>query len=119
MILSRNVQIIFCRTRQETNDIVTKLRQDGYDVDLISGELSQKQRDHVIVNSRQRKLQLLVATDVAARGIDVNDLSHIINFTLPDDLEVYVHRSGRTGRAGRTGHRYSLCLHESAIVSAA
>lgn len=100
--------IIFCRTRVETSDIVVQLRKDGYDVDLISGELSQKQRDHVMRQFRKKNLQLLVATDVAARGIDVEDLTHIINFNLPDDLEVYVHRSGRTGRAGKAGHSFSL-----------
>ncbi|MDG2086736.1 MAG: DEAD/DEAH box helicase [Flavobacteriales bacterium] len=95
--------IVFCRTRRETADIADKLMQDGYNADAIHGELSQAQRDHVMSRFRQKKLQMLVATDVAARGIDINDLSHVINYNLPDDNEVYVHRSGRTGRAGKKG----------------
>jgi ATP-dependent RNA helicase DeaD len=95
--------IIFCRTRRETADIADKLMQDGYNADAIHGELSQAQRDHVMGRFRQKKIQLLVATDVAARGIDINDLSHVINYNLPDDNEIYVHRSGRTGRAGKKG----------------
>ena len=95
--------IVFCRTRRETADIADKLMQDGYNADAIHGELSQSQRDHVMKRFRQRKLQMLVATDVAARGIDINELTHVINYNLPDDNEVYVHRSGRTGRAGNKG----------------
>jgi len=95
--------LIFCRTKQETADIVTQLRRDGYPVDLLNGDLSQQQRDSVMRQFRRRELQILVATDVAARGLDVNNLTHVINFNLPDDLEVYVHRSGRTGRAGKSG----------------
>ncbi len=95
--------IIFCRTRRETASIADKLMQDGYDADAIHGELSQAQRDHVMARFRDKKLQLLVATDVAARGIDINELTHVINYNLPDDNEVYVHRSGRTGRAGNKG----------------
>jgi ATP-dependent RNA helicase DeaD len=95
--------IVFCRTRRETADVADKLMQDGYNADAIHGELSQAQRDHVMARFRQKKLQMLVATDVAARGIDINDLSHVINFNLPDDNEIYVHRSGRTGRAGKKG----------------
>lgn len=95
--------IVFCRTRRETQEISTKLSKDGYDVDLLNGDLSQGQRDEVMNRFRTKDLQLLVATDVAARGLDVNDLTHVINFNLPDDLEVYVHRSGRTGRAGKSG----------------
>lgn len=95
--------IIFCRTRKETQEIADKLIQDGYNADSLHGELSQAQRDLVMQKFRQRHLQLLVATDVAARGLDVNDLSHVINFGLPDDTESYTHRSGRTGRAGKTG----------------
>ena len=95
--------IVFCRTRRETADIADKLMQDGYNADAIHGELSQAQRDHVMGKFRQKKIQLLVATDVAARGIDINDLSHVINYNLPDDNEIYVHRSGRTGRAGKKG----------------
>ncbi len=95
--------IIFCRTRQETKDVANKLMHDGYNADALHGELSQSQRDYAMNRFRMKNLQLLVATDVAARGLDVNDLTHIINYNLPDDLEVYVHRSGRTGRAGKKG----------------
>lgn len=95
--------IIFCRTRLETQEIADKLIQDGYNADSLHGELSQAQRDLVMQKFRQRHLQLLVATDVAARGLDVNDLTHVINYGLPDDVESYTHRSGRTGRAGKTG----------------
>ncbi|MFR1954906.1 DEAD/DEAH box helicase [Phocaeicola coprophilus] len=95
--------IIFCRTRKETQEIADKLIQDGYNADALHGELSQAQRDLVMQKFRQRHLQLLVATDVAARGLDVNDLTHVINYGLPDDTESYTHRSGRTGRAGKTG----------------
>ena len=95
--------IIFCRTRKETQEIADKLIQDGYNADSLHGELSQAQRDLVMQKFRQGHLQLLVATDVAARGLDVNDLTHVINYGLPDDVEVYTHRSGRTGRAGKTG----------------
>ncbi|WP_299230366.1 DEAD/DEAH box helicase [uncultured Bacteroides sp.] len=95
--------IIFCRTRIETQEIADKLIQDGYSADSLHGELSQAQRDLVMQKFRQRHLQLLVATDVAARGLDVNDLTHVINYALPDDTESYTHRSGRTGRAGKTG----------------
>lgn len=95
--------IIFCRTRKETQEIADKLIQDGYNADSLHGELSQTQRDLVMQKFRQRHLQLLVATDVAARGLDVNDLTHVINYGLPDDTESYTHRSGRTGRAGKTG----------------
>ena len=95
--------IIFCRTRKETQEIADKLIQDGYNADSLHGELSQAQRNLVMQKFRQRHLQLLVATDVAARGLDVNDLTHVINYGLPDDTESYTHRSGRTGRAGKTG----------------
>lgn len=95
--------IIFCRTRKETQEIADKLIQDGYNADSLHGELSQAQRDLVMQKFRQRHLQLLVATDVAARGLDVNDLTHVINYGLPDDIESYTHRSGRTGRAGKIG----------------
>lgn len=100
--------IIFCRTRRETAEIASKLNKDGYDVDLLNGDLSQAQRDDVMGRFRSKDIQLLVATDVAARGLDVNDLSHVINFNLPDDLEVYIHRSGRTGRAGKSGVSISI-----------
>ena len=95
--------IIFCRTRKETQEIADKLIQDGYNDDSLHGEFSPYQRDLVMQKFRQRHLQLLVATDVAARGLDVNDLTHVINYGLPDDTESYTHRSGRTGRAGKTG----------------
>ncbi|MDR0973297.1 MAG: DEAD/DEAH box helicase [Prevotellaceae bacterium] len=95
--------IIFCRTRKETQEIADKLMEEGYNADSLHGELSQAQRDAVMQKFRIRHLQLLVATDVAARGLDVDDLTHIINYGLPDDTESYTHRSGRTGRAGKTG----------------
>ncbi len=95
--------IVFCRTRQETKEVAEKLGADGYNADALHGDLSQAQRDYVMGRFRQKQLNMLVATDVAARGLDVNDLSHVINYNLPDDIEVYTHRSGRTGRAGRRG----------------
>ena len=95
--------IIFCRTRQETREVAEKLMQEGYNADALHGDLSQAQRDQVMQKFRIRNLQLLVATDVAARGLDVDDLTHVINYGLPDEAEVYTHRSGRTGRAGKTG----------------
>jgi ATP-dependent RNA helicase DeaD len=95
--------IVFCRTRQETKEVAEKLIADGYNADSLHGDLSQAQRDHVMNRFRLQHLQLLVATDVAARGLDVTDLTHIINFNLPDELDVYLHRSGRTGRASKNG----------------
>lgn len=95
--------IIFCRTRKETQEIADKLMQEGYNADSLHGDLSQAQRDTVMQKFRIRNLQLLVATDVAARGLDVDDLTHVINYGLPEDTESYTHRSGRTGRAGKTG----------------
>ncbi len=100
--------IVFCRTRNETRDLADRLTQEGYDSDALHGDLSQAQRDQVMKKFRTRKLKILVATDVAARGIDVNDLTHVINYSLPDDPEVYVHRSGRTGRAGKAGISVTL-----------
>lgn len=100
--------IIFCRTRKETQEIADKLIQDGYDADSLHGDLSQAQRDYVMNKFRKRNLQLLVATDVAARGLDVDDVTHVINYGLPDDYEIYTHRSGRTGRAGKTGSSISI-----------
>ncbi len=100
--------IIFCRTRIETKEVADKLMQDGYNADALHGDLSQAQRDHVMGRFRSKHLQMLVATDVAARGLDVNDLTHVINYNLPDDPEVYVHRSGRTGRAGKKGISITL-----------
>ncbi|MEZ5059767.1 MAG: C-terminal helicase domain-containing protein [Saprospiraceae bacterium] len=93
--------IVFCRTRRETKEVANKFMHDGYNADALHGDLSQAQRDEVMGRFRSRKLQMLVATDVAARGLDVDDLTHVINFDLPDDDEVYIHRSGRTGRAGK------------------
>jgi ATP-dependent RNA helicase DeaD len=95
--------IIFCRTKKETQEIADLLIKDGYNADSLHGDLSQAQRDYVMQKFRLRNIQLLVATDVAARGLDVDDLTHIINYGLPDDIELYTHRSGRTGRAGKTG----------------
>ena len=95
--------IVFCRTRKETQEIADKLMQEGYSADSLHGELSQAQRDAVMQKFRMRNIQILVATDVAARGLDVNDLTHVINYGLPDETESYTHRSGRTGRAGKTG----------------
>ncbi|MFA6870923.1 MAG: DEAD/DEAH box helicase [Bacteroidaceae bacterium] len=95
--------IVFCRTRKETQEIADKLIQDGYNADSLHGELSQAQRDTVMQKFRVKHLQILVATDVAARGLDVDDLTHVINYGLPDEVESYTHRSGRTGRAGKTG----------------
>jgi ATP-dependent RNA helicase DeaD len=98
--------IIFCRTKLETQEIADNLIQDGYNAAALHGDLSQGMRDNVMDHFRKRSLQLLVATDVAARGIDVKELTHIINYNLPDDIETYVHRSGRTGRADKRG----ICL---------
>ncbi|MDR0725051.1 MAG: DEAD/DEAH box helicase [Prevotellaceae bacterium] len=95
--------IVFCRTKRETGEIAEKLIKDGYNAEALHGDLSQAQRDYVMQKFRIGNIKLLVATDVAARGLDVSDLTHIINFNLPDDIETYNHRSGRTGRAGKTG----------------
>lgn len=101
--------IVFCRTRRETQEIADQLIQDGYNADSLHGDLSQAQRDYVMQKFRVRNIQLLVATDVAARGLDVNDLTHVIHFGLPDDVESYTHRSGRTARAGKTGLSIAIC----------
>jgi ATP-dependent RNA helicase DeaD len=98
--------IIFTRTKADAQEIAEKLTREGYDIDALHGDLSQSQRDKVMDEFREKTLQLLIATDVAARGIDVSGITHVINFELPDDVEVYTHRSGRTGRAGKTG----VCL---------
>ncbi len=95
--------IVFCRTKIETQEIAESLMKDGYNADALHGDLSQQQRDKVMKRYRDRSLQLLIATDVAARGIDVNDVTHVINYSLPDEIENYTHRSGRTGRAGKSG----------------
>jgi ATP-dependent RNA helicase DeaD len=100
--------IVFCRTKIETQEIAEALIKDGYNADSLHGDLSQQQRDKVMKRYRERSLQLLIATDVAARGIDVNDVTHVINYSLPDELENYTHRSGRTARAGKTGVSISI-----------
>ena len=100
--------IVFCRTRQETKEIAEKLITDGYNADALHGDLSQAQRDQVMWRFRTKHLQILVATDVAARGLDVDNLTHIINYNLPDDMDIYIHRSGRTGRIGRSGVSISI-----------
>ena len=100
--------IIFCRTKIETQEIADKLIRDGYNAESLHGDLSQQQRDLTMQKFRQHLTQLLVATDVAARGLDVDDLTHVINFGLPDDIENYTHRSGRTGRAGKKGTSISI-----------
>ena len=96
--------IVFCRTRRECKEVSSKLMRDGYNADALHGDLSQSQRDYVMEKFRQKNLEILVATDVAARGIDVDNITHIINYNLPDDNEVYIHRSGRTGRANKKGN---------------
>ena len=100
--------IVFCRTKIETQDIAEALIKDGYNADSLHGDLSQQQRDKVMKRYRDRNLQLLIATDVAARGIDVSDITHVINYSLPDEVENYTHRSGRTARAGKTGVSISI-----------
>jgi ATP-dependent RNA helicase DeaD len=95
--------IIFTRTKAEAQEIAEKLTREGYDIDALHGDLTQGQRDKVMGQFRDRSLQLLIATDVAARGIDVKEITHVVNYELPDDMEVYTHRSGRTGRAGNSG----------------
>ncbi len=109
--------IIFCRTRMETQEVADKLIKDGYSADSLHGDLSQAQRDSVMQKFRERNIQMLVATDVAARGIDVDDLTHIINYNLPDENEQYIHRSGRTGRAGKQGISIAIInLKEKHII---
>ena len=100
--------IIFCRTKAETQEVADKLIKDGYNAEALHGDLSQQQRDLTMQKFRQHTVQLLVATDVAARGLDVDDLTHVINYGLPDDIESYTHRSGRTGRAGKKGTSISI-----------
>jgi ATP-dependent RNA helicase DeaD len=95
--------IVFCRTRQETKDVSDKLIRDGYSAEALHGDIAQSQREHVMARFRKKQTQILVATDVAARGIDVDNLTHVINYNLPDKLESYIHRSGRTGRANSSG----------------
>jgi ATP-dependent RNA helicase DeaD len=100
--------IVFCRTRMETREVAEQFMADGYNADALHGDLSQAQRDQVMARFRSKQLQMLVATDVAARGLDVTELSHVINYSMPDDPEVYIHRSGRTGRAGKSGISVSI-----------
>ena len=100
--------IIFCRTKIETQEVADKLIRDGYNAEALHGDLSQQQRDLTMAKFRQHTVQLLVATDVAARGLDVDDLTHVINYGLPNDIESYTHRSGRTGRAGKKGTSISI-----------
>ncbi len=95
--------VIFCRTKRDTQKVAEKLIEDGYSAGALHGDLSQNQRDLVMKSFRNKQIQMLVATDVAARGIDVEDITHVINYQLPDEIETYTHRSGRTGRAGKTG----------------
>jgi ATP-dependent RNA helicase DeaD len=95
--------VIFCRTKRDTQAVAEKLIEDGYSAGAIHGDLSQNQRDLVMKSFRNKQIQMLVATDVAARGIDVNDITHVVNYQLPDEIETYTHRSGRTGRAGKSG----------------
>ncbi len=104
--------IIFCRTRTETQEIANKLQHDGYNADALHGDLSQGQRELVMSRFRSKYVQLLVATDVAARGLDVDDLTHIINYQVPTDPEIYIHRSGRTGRAGKSGVSLTIIHHK-------
>ncbi len=100
--------IVFCRTKREVQEVAAKLLQDNYKVDAIHGDLTQDQRDIVMNKFRKKQVQVLVATDVAARGIDIDSLTHVINYNMPESLETYVHRTGRTGRAGKKGHALSL-----------
>ena len=95
--------VIFCRTKRDTQKVAEKLIEDGYNAGALHGDLSQNQRDLVMKSFRNKQIQMLVATDVAARGIDVDDITHVINYQLPDEIETYTHSSGRTGRAGKTG----------------
>src|SRR5699024_5132668 len=95
--------VVFCRTKRDTQRIAENLIEDGYSAAAIHGDLSQSQRDMVMKSFRNRQIQMLVATDVAARGIDVDDITHVIHYQLPDEVEIYTHRSGRTGRAGKSG----------------
>jgi ATP-dependent RNA helicase DeaD len=95
--------VVFCRTKRDTQKVAEKLIEDGYNAGALHGDLSQNQRDLVMNSFRKKQIQMLVATDVAARGIDVDDITHVINYQLPDEIETYTHRSGRTGRAGKSG----------------
>ncbi|MEP7232954.1 MAG: DEAD/DEAH box helicase [Ginsengibacter sp.] len=107
--------IIFTRTKADATEITERLLKEGYDIEALHGDLTQQQRDKVMQRFRQKSLQLLIATDVAARGIDVEGITHVINFELPDDIEVYTHRSGRTARAGKSGICISICHSREAF----
>jgi len=100
--------VVFCRTKRDTQKVAEKLIEDGYNASALHGDLSQSQRDMVMKSFRNKQIQMLVATDVAARGIDVDDITHVINYQLPDETEIYTHRSGRTGRAGKTGKSFVI-----------
>jgi ATP-dependent RNA helicase DeaD len=100
--------LIFCRTKNDTKEVAEQMIRDGYNAEALHGDLAQSDRDRVMQRFRERNLQLLIATDVAARGIDVSDITHVINYGLPDEIEVYTHRSGRTGRAGKLGISISI-----------
>lgn len=106
--------VVFCRTKAETQMVAERLIEDSYSAAALHGDLSQSQRDSVMRAFRTRQIQILVATDVAARGIDVNDITHVINYNLPDEIEIYNHRSGRTGRAGKTGFSFSIVTPKDA-----
>lgn len=103
--------VVFCKTKMDTQEVAEHLIKDGYNADSLHGDLSQQQRDKVMSRFREKNMQLLIATDVAARGIDVNDVTHVINYALPDEIESYTHRSGRTARAGKSGT--SICIINS------
>jgi ATP-dependent RNA helicase DeaD len=107
--------IIFTRTKADAQDITERLVKEGYDIEALHGDLTQQQRDKVMQRFRQKSIQILIATDVAARGIDVEGITHVINFELPDDMEVYTHRSGRTARAGKSGICISICHSREAF----
>ncbi len=107
--------LIFCRTKAETKEVADQMMRDGYDSDALHGDLSQNDRDRVMNRFRENNIQLLIATDVAARGIDVSDITHVIHYGLPDDIEVYTHRSGRTGRAGKTGVSITITTPKHAV----
>jgi ATP-dependent RNA helicase DeaD len=101
--------IIFTRTKADAQEVTERLVKEGYDIEALHGDLTQQQRDKVMLRFRQKSIQMLIATDVAARGIDVEGITHVINYELPDDMEVYTHRSGRTARAGKSGICISIC----------
>jgi ATP-dependent RNA helicase DeaD len=107
--------IIFTRTKADAQEITERLVKEGYDIEALHGDLTQQQRDRVMQRFREKSIQLLIATDVAARGIDVEGITHVINFELPDDIEVYTHRSGRTARAGKSGICISICHSREAF----